>query len=140
VRRNTIQSRITLLWVRKERILRMENEFARDTNSESSARLWALEPMVRRLAEADPRFANAFQSDPLNAIRTHFGDAVIPNEGEYLRPLPDGGFELVFPKTNAAWQFAPPLDELPDELLEFAGGTSSSGCNGPSLPGVGTKT
>jgi hypothetical protein len=74
------------------------------------------------LAETDPAFQREFLSDPLTAIREQFGDAAMPNEGEHLRSTSDGGFVPVFPKTNAAWRFAPPQEELSDELLEFAGG------------------
>jgi hypothetical protein len=98
------------------------------TNSESSARLRALEPKVLQLAETDPAFERALINDPLKAIRAHFGDEAMPNEGEHLRPSADGGSEMVFPKTNVAWKFAAPTDELPDELLEFAGGDNSPDC------------
>jgi len=63
----------------------------------------------------------------LSTFRTRFGEATMPNEGEHVRPARDGGFALVFPKTNAMWTFSPPPSlaengELSDELLEFAGG------------------
>jgi len=116
----------------------MPEEYVRVTNSESAARLWALEPKVRQLAETDPVFANEFVSNPLSTLRARFGEAAMPNEGEHVRPARDGGFALVFPKTNAMWTFSPPPSlaengELSDELLEYAsGGTPGSGIQGPS--------
>ena len=109
----------------------MPAEYVRVKNSESAARLWALEPKVRRLAETDPAFESEFSGDPLQAIRARFGDAAMPNEGEFVRQKSDGVKELVFPKTNAVWMVAPPLEiseagELSDELLEFAGGDGNA--------------
>jgi hypothetical protein len=104
------------------------NTYVRVTNSESSARLWALESKVRELAGADPVFQAAMEKDPLNAMRERFGDAAMPNEGEHVRVRPDGTRELVFPKTNAAWQFAAG-DELPDALLDCV--SAGGQCTGP---------
>jgi hypothetical protein len=94
--------------------------------TESAARLWALQPLVTKAMETDPQFAAAFMSDPIKAARDRFGAAAMPNEGEFLRPLDGGGFELVFPATNVRWTFGLDKDELPDELLEFAGGGNGS--------------
>lgn len=114
----------------------MNNEYVRVSKSESSARLWALEPKVRQLVESDPVFAEAFLRDPLNAMRQRFGAEEMPNEGEHLRPLPDGGFQVVFPRTDAAWTFVAPAGELSDELLECV---SAGSCIGPNPGPVPTQ-
>lgn len=111
----------------------MEDNFVRTCDSDGSARLWALELEVRHLAETDSDFLAAFEKDPLNTLQRQFGDAAMPNEGEYIQALPQGGFALIFPKTNAMWTFASNelpegADELPDELLESV---SAGGCVGP---------
>lgn len=115
----------------------IDDSFVRTSDTQSSARLWALELEVRQLAEADPAFLEAFVKDPLNSVRQKFGDAAMPNEGEYIKTLPQGGFALVFPRTNATWTFASSqlpegTDELPDELLECV----SAGAGPVSGPGV----
>jgi len=90
--------------------------------SESAVKLWALQPQVTKAVETDPQFAADFFGNPINAVRERFGVAAMPNEGEFLRRLDDGGFELVFPVTNVYWTFKPANDELPDELLEYVSG------------------
>ena len=112
------------------------DNFVRTSDTESSARLWALELEARHLAETDPAFREAFLKDPLNTLRRQFGDAAMPNEGEHIESLPQGGFALVFPKTNAVWTFAgnqqpEGTDELSDEMLECVS-AGSSNIDGPS--------
>ena len=108
-----------------------EDNFAQTSHTESSARLWALEPKVRALAETDPAFKDAFMKDPLGAVRQHFGDAAMPSEGERVETFPGGGFALVFPKTKAYWRFGG--DELSDEMLEIVSAGTGADCgNGES--------
>jgi len=118
------------------------DNFVRTSDNESSARLWALELEVRQLAETDPAFREAFLKNPLKTLRRQFGDAAMPDEGEHIEALPQGGFALVFPKTNAMWTFASNrlpegTDELPDELLECV---CAGSCVGPSPPPFGTSS
>jgi hypothetical protein len=86
--------------------------------NESTDKLIALLPLVRQAAETDPAFEAAFLASPIQALTERFGAAAMPNEGEFVRALPGGGFQLVFPVTNVQWTFAAESDELPDELLE----------------------
>lgn len=107
--------------------------------TESAARLWALQPLVTKAAETDPQFEAALLRHPINAIRKRFGAEAMPNEGESLRPLDGGGFQLVFPVTNVAWTFKSANDELPDELLEYVSGGFSGSIEGPGRPLIPTK-
>jgi hypothetical protein len=87
--------------------------------NESTERLLTLQLRVREAAEADPAFAAAFQVNPLKTTKERFGSAALPNEGEFVRALAGGGFQLVFPLTRVQWTFlGAEGGELPDELLE----------------------
>ena len=85
---------------------------------EGTSRLMALRPLVTRAAEADPAFEAALIANPIRAVTGRFGAAAIPNEGEFLRAMPDGGYELIFPVTQVRWTFLPATGELPNELPE----------------------
>jgi hypothetical protein len=63
-------------------------------------------------------------------VRQRFGEAMMPNEGEYQRPLETGGFSIVFPRSNAKWDFSAEMgEELSDEMLEVVSG--GAGATGP---------
>jgi hypothetical protein len=106
---------------------------------DSTARLMALQPLVTQAAEADPAFEAALLANPIKAVTERFGAAAMPNEGEFVRASPDGGFELVFPVTKVQWTFQP-TGELPDELLEMvAGGAACLTGPATSTSGMGGK-
>jgi hypothetical protein len=77
-------------------------------------------------------------SDPIGAVRARFGADSMPEEGQYVKDLPDGTREVVFPVSALYWKLgsAKPEDgfeegELSDEMLETVSGGGSS-CVGPA--------
>jgi hypothetical protein len=104
------------------------------TQAPSTDRLWELLPKVKQEAETNPQFEQAVLTSPIKAIKERFGAAAMPNEGEYLRARPEGGFDLVFPVSKLYWTFQSQDnqgDELSDELLENV----SAGSGAVSGPG-----
>jgi hypothetical protein len=108
---------------------------------EGFGRPWseALFPKLAQAVVEDPEYRAAFQANPLAAITSRFGKESLPAEGITVLPRNDGGYFFVLPPGEGVWvldanlQLLPSLEdeELPDELLEFAGGDSAT-CQGPS--------